>query len=63
MSYWMLNMIATYHTKKVKCNSLGLALAIDPLPPEGGAYYDFPILNYIRHKMKHVSSLRVAALA
>ena len=59
----MLNMVATYHTKKVKCNSLILALAINPLPPGGGVYYDFPILNYIRHKMKYVSFLRVAALA
>ena len=26
----MLNMVAPNHTKNVKCNSLGLALAIDP---------------------------------
>ena len=50
--------------KNVKCNSLGLALAIVP-PPHRGNYvhYDFQILNYISHKMKYVSSLRSAALA
>ena len=50
--------------KNVKCNSLGLALAIDPTSPRGNfVHYDFQIIHYIRHKMEYVSSLRVAALA
>ena len=41
---------------------IGLELAIDPLPPRGNfAHYDFLKLHYIRHKIKNVSSLRVAA--
>ena len=60
----MLNMVALYHTKMPKCNSLGLALAIDPAPPRGNfLYYNFQTLHYISHKMQYVSSLRVAALA
>ena len=48
--------------KNVKCNSLGLALAIDPAPPRGNfVHYNFQILHYISHKMKHVSLLKVAA--
>ena len=50
--------------KHVKCNSLGLAVAIDPLPPRGNfVHYDFQIVYYISFKMKHVSPLKVAALA
>ena len=50
--------------KNVKCNSLGLALAIKPTPPRGNfMHYDFQIRHYISHKMKHVSPLRVTALA
>ena len=45
--------------KNVKCNFLGLALAI--VPPF--VHYDFQIQYYISHKMKYVSFLRVAALA
>ena len=60
----MLNMVAPYHIKNVKCNSLGLSLAIVPLPSRGNfVHYDFQILHYITHKMKYVSPLRVAALA
>ena len=42
---------------------LGLELAIDPPPPRGNfVHYDFLKVNYIRHKIKDVSPLRVAAL-
>ena len=42
---------------------LGLELAIDPPPPMGNfEHYDFLKLHYIRHKIKDVSRLRVAAL-
>ena len=45
-------------------HDLGLELAIDPLPPPRGnfVHYDFLKLHYIRHKIKDVSPLRVAAL-
>ena len=50
--------------KNVKCNSLGLVLAIDPTSPRWNfLHYDFEILHYISHKMIYVSPLRVAALA
>ena len=50
--------------KTVKCNYLGLVLAIDPTSPRGNfVHYDFQILHYISHKMKYESPLRVAALA
>ena len=50
--------------KSVKCNSLGLVLAIDPTPYRGNfLHYNFQILYYISHKMKYVSLLKVAALA
>ena len=49
--------------KHVKCNSLGLVLAIDPSPRGNFIHYDFQILHYIYHKMKYVSPLRVAVLA
>ena len=50
--------------KTVKSNYLDLALAIDPTSPQGNfVHYDFQILHYISHKMKYVSSLRVATLA
>ena len=44
--------------------NVGLELAIDPPPPPRGNFvdYDFLKLNYIRHKIKDVSPLRVAAL-
>ena len=42
---------------------VGLELAIDPPPPRGNfVHYDFLKLHYIRHKIKYVSPLRVAAL-
>ena len=60
----MLNIVAPYHTKRSKCNSLGLALAMVPPPPGGNfVHYDFQILHNISHKKKFVSPLRVAALA
>ena len=60
----MLNMVAPYHKKNVKCKTLGLLLAIVPLPSRGNfVHYNVQILHYISHKMKYVSPLRVAALA
>ena len=60
----MLNRVAPISHKTIKCNYLGLVLAIDPTSPRGNfVHYDFQILHYISHKMKYVSSLRVAALA
>ena len=43
---------------------IGLELAIDPPPPPRGnfVHYVFLKLHYIRHKIKDVSPLRVAAL-
>ena len=42
---------------------IGCELAIDPPPPRGNfVQYDFLKLHYIRHKLKDVSPLRVAAL-
>ena len=42
---------------------IGLELVIDPPPPRGNFVdYDFLKLHYIRHKIKDVSPLRVAAL-
>ena len=50
--------------KNVKCNSLGLVLAIDPTSSKGNfVHYASQILHYISHKIKYVSPLRVAALA
>ena len=50
--------------ENVQRNSLRLALAIDPPSLRGNfVHYNFLILHYISHKMKYVSSLRVAALA
>ena len=50
--------------KNVKCNYLGLVMAIVPPPPRGNfLHYNFQILHYISHKMKYVSPLRVAVLA
>ena len=50
--------------KNVKCNSLDLALAIDPTSSKRNfVHYASQILHFIRHKMKYVSTLRVAALA
>ena len=50
--------------KNAKCNSLGVRLAIDTPPPRGNyVHYNIKILNYISHKMKYVSSLKMAALA
>ena len=44
---------------------LDLSLAIDPPPPTWGnfVHYDFLKLQYISHKMRHVSPLRVEALS
>ena len=42
---------------------IGLELAKDPLPPRGNlVHYNFLKLHYIRHKIKDVSPLRMAAL-
>ena len=50
-------------SKQVDKVPLGLELVIDPLPPRGNfVHYDFLKLHYIRHKIKDVSPLRVAAL-
>ena len=50
--------------KNVKCNFLGLTLAIDTPPHKGNfVHYGFQVQHYISHKIKHVSPLRVAALA
>ena len=60
----MLNMVPPLSHKNVKCNSLGLALAIDPTSPRGNfVHYDLHIQHYISNKMKYVSYLRVATLA
>ena len=55
--------------KNIPCRStvtrlIGIELAIDPPPPPRGnfVHYDFLKLHYIRHKIKDVSPLRVAAL-
>ena len=40
---------------------IGLELAIDPPPRGNFVHYDFLKLHYIRHKIKDVSPLRVAA--
>ena len=69
LSYILFELLDVEHgspisSKNVKCNSLGLALAIDPPPSRGNfVHYDFQILHYISHEMKYVSSLKVAALA
>ena len=69
LSYILFELIDVEHSslvshKNVKCNSLGLALAVVRPPPGGNfVHYDFQILHYISHKMKYVSPLRVAALA
>ena len=50
--------------KNVNCNSLGLALAIDPLHQGGKlVHHNFQTLYYISHKIKYVGPLKVAALA
>ena len=53
------------HISKLYVGIIGLELAIDPPspPPRGNfLHYDFLKLHYIRHKIKDVSPLRVAAL-
>ena len=46
-----------------RLGDIGLELAKEPPPPRGNfVYYDFLKLHYIRHKIKDVSPLRVAAL-
>ena len=55
--------LSTKHSCQSCINLVGLELAIDPLPPRGNfVHYDFLKLHYIRHKIKDVSPLRVAAL-
>ena len=67
LSYLLFELLDVEHSstishKNVKYNSLCPALAIVPPPPGGDfAHYDFQIPHYISHKMKYVSSLRVAA--
>ena len=69
LSYILFELLDVEHNspishKNVNCNSLGLVLAIVTPPPRGKfEHYDFQILNYISHKMKYVSHMRVAALA
>ena len=69
LSYRLFELLDVEHSgpishNSVKCNYLGLALAIVPLPTKGNfVHYDLLILHYINHKMKYVSPLRVAALA
>ena len=61
---WITNIIG-----KIDCISfylpLDFRLAIDPPPPPRGnfVHYDFLKLQYISHKMRHVSPLRVEALS
>ena len=69
LSYILFELLDVEHgspisCKNVKCNSLGLALAIEsPSPMWNFVHYDFQILHYISHKMKYVSSLKMAVLA
>ena len=42
---------------------LDLRLAIDPSPRGNFLHYDFLKLQYISHKIRHVSPLRVEALS
>ena len=54
----MLNMVAPISHKNVKCNSLGLVMAIDSTSPRGNfLHYDFEMLHYISHKIIYVSPL------
>ena len=67
LAYILFELLEVEHStpishKNVQCKSLGLALAIVPPPTRGNfVHYIFQILYYIRHKMKYVSPLRVAA--
>ena len=69
LSYILFELLEVEHgtyisQKNVKCNSPGLALAVDPTSPIGRISYTmFQILPYISYKIKYVSLLRVAALA
>ena len=69
LSYILFELLDVEHgspisCKNVKCNSLGLALGIDRPPTRGNfVHYDLQILHFISHKMKYLSSLKVAALA
>ena len=50
--------------EEIERRILDLRLAIDPLPPQGNfVHYDFLKLQYISHKMRPVSALRVEALS
>ena len=50
-------------SSRCKQDPVDLRLAIGPLPPRGNfLHYDFLKLQYISHKMRHVSPLRVEAL-
>ena len=57
LSYTLFELLDVEHSspishKNVKCNSLGLALAIVPSPRRGNfVHYDFHILHYISNKM------------
>ena len=54
---------ASFAMRSMILSLLGLELAIDPPPPRANfVHYDFLKLHYIRHKIKDVSLLRVAAL-
>ena len=69
LSYILFELLDVEHgtpisQKNVKCNSQGLALAIEPFSSRGNSVrYNFQILHYISHKMNYGSSLRVADLA
>ena len=69
LSYILFELLDVEHSspishKNVKCNSLGLLLAIVPPTPKGNfVHYDFQIPYYISHKKKYTSPIRVAALA
>ena len=69
LSYILVELLDVEHGspishKNVKCNSLGLAMTIDPTSHKGNyVRYASQILHYISHKMKYVSPLRGAVLA
>ena len=60
----MMNMVPPISQKNVKCNSPGLALAIDPTSPQGEfCTLSLPDTTLYKPQKKYVSPLRVAALA
>ena len=56
-------MYSNLNESLMKAIHIGLELAIDPLPPRGNlVHYNFLKRHHIRHKIKDVSPLRMAAL-